>query len=455
MNYKGKTVCVIDQGLFAELAVTLSKSFGKTLYYSPWESAFPNSNQLYVGNGLKGVERVTSPWPFIDEIDLFVFPDVHMGAMQVYLEKQGKRVWGSRHGEQIEMDRVGAKKLMKQLGVPIGKWTTAKGTDALRDHLKTHDNQWVKVSTMRGDCTTFCAENYNLSDSLIDDLEHKLGAKKYLTEFIVEDAITPAVEIGYDGFCIDGKFPKTTLVGIEVKDAGYVGFSGPYSEIPDPVRMVNDRLAPYFEEVNYRGFFSSELRVTEDNTPYMIDPCARMGAPPGYLQMLMIKNLPDVLWYGAEGEVVDPEFTAPWGAEIIINSKWAEHNWQPVEFPSELRDNVKLRYLSFIKNRYYVLPQLGTGQDIAADAVAIGDTMHEAIESCKKIAKKIKGPYLEIVADALDEAEEQYEKLGKWLNLPASEKARKPPVGSLAETLQNTLKNDKSLSDTLLEALER
>ena len=36
---------------------------------------------------------------------------------------------------------------------------------------------------------------------------------------IVEEAIDDAVEIGYDGYTIDGKYPQNAMWGIEIKDA--------------------------------------------------------------------------------------------------------------------------------------------------------------------------------------------------------------------------------------------
>ena len=56
MDYSNKTVCVLDQGLFVELAVTLAKVFGKVYYWFPWQSAFPKSNSLLVGKGIPNVE---------------------------------------------------------------------------------------------------------------------------------------------------------------------------------------------------------------------------------------------------------------------------------------------------------------------------------------------------------------------------------------------------------------
>jgi hypothetical protein len=50
------------------------------------------------------------------------------------------------------------------------------------------------------------------------------------------------------------------------------------------------------------------VRCTKDGKAYLIDPCCRAGSPPNELYQLMISNLADVIWYGAEGLVIEPEF---------------------------------------------------------------------------------------------------------------------------------------------------
>ena len=52
MDLSKATVCVVDQGLFAELAAVLAPSFGRTLYCSTWKTAFPRSNASAIGKGL-------------------------------------------------------------------------------------------------------------------------------------------------------------------------------------------------------------------------------------------------------------------------------------------------------------------------------------------------------------------------------------------------------------------
>src|SRR5206468_673120 len=151
-----------------------------------------------------------------------------------------------------------------------------------------------KISRMRGDMETFHAKTYRLIEPRLAELEHALGATKDITEFVVESPIKAKSEVGYDGFTIDGRYPQMALMGVEVKDQGYIGEVIPYASLPRPVSFVNRVLAPLFRDLTYRGFFSSEIRIANDGTPYLIDPCCRMASPPGELYQYLIENLAEV-----------------------------------------------------------------------------------------------------------------------------------------------------------------
>jgi hypothetical protein len=302
---------------------------------------------------------------------------------------------------------------LKSLGIPIGPYKVVTGLDALRGHLQEHDDQYVKISRSRGDMETFRSKNYRLIEPRLDELEHSLGAMKKIMQFVVEDAIPDAVEIGYDGYCIDGRFPKQAMWGIEVKDKSFVMQCAPYNALPKQVRSVNEKMAGTLKNFGYRGFISSELRVTKDGIGYAIDPCARAGSPPSELYQIMVKNWSDILWEGAEGVLVEPEFVAKWGAELLLLSSWATKNWQAVEFPPSLRENVKLRQLTVIEGKYYFVPQMSDMPEIGA-VVATGNTMEAAIKECKRIAGLVEGHYVEVIDGSLDEASAEFEKLAKF-----------------------------------------
>lgn len=412
MRLDQATVCIYDNGLFTSLAATLSQSFGRTLYFSNWVTSFPRSNSLLLGEGVANILRINSIWPHIDGIDLFVFPDIFDGPLQLYLRKLGKRVWGSGLAESLEFERAKSKKWLKQVGLPVGPYVVCKGVAELRRHLQRHDNVFVKISRSRGDMETFHARSYDLIEPRLNELEHVLGAKGQITEFIVEEPIECKAEVGYDGFCIDGQYPRKALFGVESKDKGYVGCVMPYASLPRPLQFVNGKLAPLYRDLKYRGFWSSEVRIAEDGTPYLIDPCCRMASPPGELYQYLIENLAEVLWHGAEGELVEPKWRHPWGAQLILTSDWAEHGWQPIEFPDDAEFHVKLHYHTVIGGKHYYVPQAVTMPEIGA-VVAGGDTKEAAIKAVTRIAETVSGYDVKWDAAALEEASEGMEKLAR------------------------------------------
>ena len=410
MNLRSKTCLIWDNGVFAEIAVTLSKSFGRVLYYVPWTSGMPKSNALLIGEGIDGVERVASPWGHYDEIDIWIFPDVYEGELQQWLVDQGKRVWGCRLGAELEIDRPTSKEASKKADIDIGPYKVIKGLAKLRAHLKANDDQWVKISGTRGDMETFGAKTYEKVEPRLDELEHNLGALKKIMEFTVEEGINDAVETGYDGFVIDGKFPKTAMTGVEVKDEAYLMKIVRWSELPEQVRTVNEKLSPLLKKYGYRGLISTEVRCTKDGKAYLIDPCCRAGSPPNELYQVNMTNLAEVIWYGSEGILVEPDFKAKWGAEVLLISEWADENWMHVSFPEEVRENVKLRNFCMIEDEYYVIPQWTGCAEIGA-VVAIGDTPDEAIAEVKRICELVEGHLLDKPVDALDIAREQLEQV--------------------------------------------
>jgi hypothetical protein len=172
------------------------------------------------------------------------------------------------------------KEYMKELGLPVGHYEIVKGMDALRKYIKAHKNIWIKISTYRGDFETLQAKNYSYIQLKLDEIERELGAVKNEVEFICEDDLDDKVEVGYDGYCINGQFPNETMFGIEVKDLGYVGLMKPYKDLPEPVLNFNNVITPTMKAYGYKNFVSTEVRIGRDQIGFMNYFCGRTGSPP-------------------------------------------------------------------------------------------------------------------------------------------------------------------------------
>src|SRR5215469_534453 len=405
MDLKDATIYVVDYGLFATWAQKLTQYFGRVLYYCPFKSAFPRTNQYVIGTGLKGVERVTNFWDHVEEADIFFFPDVYDGDLQLHLrEDLGKPVWGAGKGEELELMRWQTKMFLKKdLNLPVQPVERVIGIDELRGYLMETENKYVKISMLRGDFETFHHESYQLSEPILDDIERKLGPYKQSKEFVVEDAIDDAVEVGYDGFTIDGQYPDPAFFGYEIKDVAFAGTVRPYAKLPKPLRVVNEKLAPVFQLYNYRGFWSSEIRAAPDGKPYLTDPCCRAGSPPSELYQEIFSNWGEIIWAGAHGEMVAPKPVAKYGVEVLLHSQWADLNWQAVHVEPEVRKWVKLRNVCQVGDTLYVAPQTVGLPEIGA-VVAVDDSLLGAIKKVKAYCQGISGYSIDLNLERVAEA---------------------------------------------------
>ena len=414
MKYPSKTAMVIVNPLFIEFAVRMARDFGKVYLFTPWVSTFPKIQQGWVGYGMEGIEKVDDVFgDHFDEVDIFIFGDIYRGDLQVYLESIGKRVWGPRKGEELEIYREVCKEVMARNGLPLQPWKVVKGLANLRAHLKKSKDQHVKIDKWRGNFETFFAENYDLVKPKLDEIATQLGAFQDELEFIVEDHLPDCVEVGVDAYCIDGQFPKHTLCGIEVKDLGYVAEFLEYDKIPEPITRWTTKMAPELAQYGYRGFLSNEIRISEDKKPYMIDACCRLGCPPNELYQEFYTNLAEIIWEGSNGVLVEPKAIAKFGVEIIMKSDWAKTNWQPISFDHKWRKNIKIFNPAMVNGEYYAVPQDEDMAEIGA-IVGWGNTLDEAIEMAYEAADTVSGYGIKIPRGSIDEAKGQMDELSEY-----------------------------------------
>lgn len=404
---KEVTALVIDTGIFVDLAVRLARDCKKVYYCAVDCEPFPTMSRAFIGHGLENIEVVLSPFgPWLDDADMVCFFDVGMGPLQVWLEAQGKLVFGSRMGEELEMERDATKMLMKRLGLPVNSWEKIKGIDALREYLKANTRQWVKVIRYRGVTEAFFSEQYSDVEHRLNKLAYDLGPLAGLVEFTVEDELPDRVEVGMDLWTVDGQYPKKCIGGCEIKDSCYCAKFQNYADFPQECRDFQEKISPTLRRYGYRGFLSTEIRIGKDRKPYMIDACCRAGSPPSELYCEMYANFSDIVWAAANGEMIDAIPAAKFGAEVIIKSSWEERDSQPIRFPAKYRNNIKLKNACRVDGKYYIIPQTYSMAEIGA-VVGMGDTMDAAIEQVKEIAATVKGDCIKVCTAAFDEADDE------------------------------------------------
>lgn len=400
----------MDNGLFIHFARKIAPSFGRCLYHKPFQSAFPKTNDLAPGRGFKELEWCEQPLAIADEIDIWIFLDLYQSGLQTFLRSKGARVWGAGQGEDLELHRWEFKEKLKEVGLPVNHCEHLQGVEELRNYLKkSKGTKYVKTSYVRGDFETFRCEDYKIVEPKLDELTHILGVKKDNYEFIVEDEIPDCIEIGYDGFVVDGQFPTMAMQAYELKDAGMVGVVKPYKELAPCVRLVNEKFIPTFKDSVYRGFFATEVRYTKSRQPFFIDPCCRLGTPSNELLQEVFDEWAEVIWAGSEGVCRTPKVKAKYGCLAVIESEFATNDWLAVHYPRELDQWVKLRFHIRKGEKDYVVPQ-PIGLPDVGYVVGVGDTLHQAVENCKKHAKEVKGFKVHVKTEAIDEGLEVIQK---------------------------------------------
>ena len=280
---------------------------------------------------------------------------------------------------------------------------------ALRAFLQKHDNQIIKVSKLRGITETFKHLTYWQSKNRLDKLEYELGERSERQVFLVETVIKTKIEYGFDGlFC--GSFPRIAANGVEIKDVAYGCVVQEYDKLPDGMLLVNEKLAPTLKQYGYANFFSSEIR--DNGEPHCIDLTCRIPSPAGESQMLLWTNLGLMMWFGAEGKMIDPIPAAKYAVQSIIYSDWADDNTQGVYVPEKHRDNVMLYYHCRDNGHDYVIPQ-DTKMNEIGSVVTVGDHLEDVIAENKKIADMVTGDKLEVRTDKIEDVTNEFEEMEK------------------------------------------
>lgn len=377
------TACVVDAGTFVELAAKLSERMEKVFYYTPWENEYIDAKRCIVGTGLEKVERLDE---FLDpdvlpDIDLFVFPDIGYAGLQRHLRSLGKAVWGSMEGTDYELYRTRFLDMLAEVGLPVAPSKTVVGLSALERHLRGEKDKWIKVNRFRGNMETWHHVDAEHSEPILRGLADEFGGVADKIIFVVQDPIPNAQEVGYDGFCVDGQFPSLSYQGYEKKNELYLGSWLKADEMPDAVKTVNKALSPLLEEIGYRNFIATEIR-----DEFFIDPTMRMAGQTMEHVLETCTNLADVIWHGANGELVDPKFSSKFAAEATLHYT-AGDDWKVLRIAPEDKKWFKLYQYCERDGLYHFPP--GRNDEVGV-VIGNGETVEEAIDDLKAHLELVK-----------------------------------------------------------------
>ncbi len=420
MNLRDKTVLVVDHGLYMHLALKLAESFKEVRYYVPEFDPYPELTHDMIGD-VKGLKKVYNLFEEIDkEIDLYAFFDVGFADLQRHLQRLHKRVFGAGEGEGIETDKKSFHGLLEAVGLPNEKPAIIKGVDKLREFLRDKKNMFVKISFYRGTFETHEHKDQAETEYFLDTVAAQLGPLKNTMEFLVQKPIESEVEVGYDGFNVEGKYPSNSMVGIEIKDRFYLGCV--VNTPPAIVNHVGDRMAQYFHKSAYRGMYSNEIRVAAapyskdfKGKPYFIDPTCRAPSPPSELfcEMYAPHCFARAVWDVAEGKLptLVPQYR--WGAEIVLRSEWHDKHALHVKYPKNIEKYVKLKNACTVDGEKWCIPHDNAGY--FGNVIGMGSTPREAWSEVYTHFKQIEAQELEDRTECLfDDAMKQFKKMREF-----------------------------------------
>lgn len=402
---------VCDKGLFLPIARRLARDAGHVSYWTPCDTLYPSVLDS-IGDGFDDIDRVDCFLEDWEKVDCFVFPDVGFAGLQEMLAGMGKPVWGSGCGDQLEISRGLFLDTLKQTGLPVPKYEKIKGLSNLRAHLAGVEDRWIKVSKFRGDWETFHWIDRATSENQLDRKAIRLGPFREHITFFVFEPIEAEIEDGVDSWNIDGQFPEVIVHGMESKDKAFVGTFQRFADLPEEVRKVSEAFAPVLAEHHYRSFFSTEIRITADGRPYFIDPTCRAGSPPSQCMAEMIANYTDIIWGGANGQLVEPEDAAKFGVQALVSIKGHSDCWRYLKVDDELDRWLKCGHCVRDGDYLAIRPLPEPDESDVGWLVGIGDTIAEAIRHLKhnvELLPECATCEFESLADLLSEVQEAEE----------------------------------------------
>ena len=389
------TACVCDFGTFIAVAECLADTMATVYYHTPVDQEYQDIRDCVLGTGLEKVKRLDDPLDpdVFDSIDLFVFPDIGFAGLQKHLRSLGKAVFGHMGATDLELYRTMFLDVLKEVGLPTIHSQECVGLTALAEYLKENENKWVKINRFRANMETWHHLNYEHSLRTLESLAVTFGGAKEDVIFLVQDDLESDLEIGYDGWCIDGEFPESSFQGYEKKNELYLGSLLAAEDLPIEIKTVNAAMAGNLADYRYRCWWATEIRV-KDGVPYFIDPTPRLPGQTGEHQLQSCSNMPDVIWQGANGILIKPLWEWDFAAEATLHYERSTKDiavveeWKTLHLPEEALPWLKL-YRFCKKDGIYHF--CGKGTDEVGIVMGRGDSVEESIEHLKENLELLKG----------------------------------------------------------------
>lgn len=135
------------------------------------------------------------------------------------------------------------------------------------------------------------------------------------------------------------------------------------------------------------------IYVRRNGIPCWSGNC-RFPNPPYQLHLALVKNLGEIMYYGAQGKMIEPEYEAKYGVVAIFGSETAEEFNLPIKVPDKIKKYVMVMNLAMLDDEYVAM-NINKISECGA-VVGIGDTIWEARDHCEANSKLIEADGLTI-----------------------------------------------------------
>jgi hypothetical protein len=123
-------------------------------------------------------------------------------------------------------------------------------------------------------------------------------------------------------------------------------------------------------------------------------------------------NIADIIWRGANGELVQAEITARFAGEAYIHWSGGKEEWKCLRVPMELRDRVKIYGSAYLDEAFWW--PVEEDEDVIGCIVGTADTPAGVIESIQECVDALKDEnisvrmesFIDLISE-IESAEEQ------------------------------------------------
>lgn len=399
-------ILAIDNGLYVPQIEALSDG-GKNevIYYSPWGKPFPSIEDKMKGHGYGNLKKDLWFFNHVLDADMICNFDVSNNDLISYLRTvhPEKSIFGAGKGEKLEHDRVFLKKWLEHYNLPVGPYKVLIGITALSNYLKNNPGKYVKTNIFRDDTESFFFNSWEDDEDLINERAITLGIFKETETFIVEDPIEAACQSGVDMFFGNGKLIPFSW-GFEIsKNLCVNKVVNDLDEIPECLIKNIETLSPLMKKMDYRGPVSTEDRVVDKDTAYLIDFTARLPAPMGQMYPVFIKNWTEVVYNIGKNMDVDVDCDYDYIGSFALSSEHALMHNVKMKVDAKHLNDVRFQMVGQVKDKVYAIK----GNSVVCCLVAGGKTPQEVLDKLKKASTYVDAYSLD--KEPIDSIDAQFE----------------------------------------------